>query len=183
MALFGRRTTTTDIPELQEYYAAKRANNSAGAWVLALISLIITVLLILGLFFGGRWLWRKVRGGEDRVVTTTQEASDQIEEGIESDTGVDTDNVAPDSTDNAADTNSTNNTTTPATNGTSTQPQTGQTGSTGASTTTPNTDEEIAAARASGNLPNSGPGDVVGIFVATTAAGYVVHRQRQLKRQ
>ncbi|MDQ2973703.1 MAG: hypothetical protein M3Q79_04480 [bacterium] len=181
MALFNRRKTTTDIPELQEYYAAKRANNSAGAWVLALISLVVTVLVILGLFFGGRWLWRTLTGNdEDKNVTTTQEAADQVEEGIESDTGVDASDAAQEASDAAREAANNAEEAVTDNNGTATQPSSGQTGSTGASTTTPNTDEEIAAARASGSLPNSGPGDVVSLFVVSTSIGYFYYRRKQL---
>ncbi len=55
MALFRKNKSkvTTNIPELQEYYANQKTESSARAWLLAVGSLLVTAALLVGLFFGG----------------------------------------------------------------------------------------------------------------------------------
>lgn len=63
-------------PELQEYYKTERRERLGIAWLLALATLFATVALVLGLFFGGRWLIRQI-GGEDKKPAATQTTQEQ----------------------------------------------------------------------------------------------------------
>jgi len=74
MALFRRKAKieAPDMPpELQTYYQAEKREKSWMAWALGLATLVVTILLALALFFGGRWIYRKVRN-EPAKVTTVQ---------------------------------------------------------------------------------------------------------------
>lgn len=69
--LFNRNKKTT-IAELEEYYANQRTNDSsARAWAMAVLSLLITIAVILALFFAGRWLWNVINDDDSATTTTT----------------------------------------------------------------------------------------------------------------
>ncbi len=57
----NRNVTTDNAPTgVQEYYQSERGERMGIAWLIALMSLVITVLVVLLVFFGGRWLYRKI---------------------------------------------------------------------------------------------------------------------------
>jgi hypothetical protein len=60
LKLFGRdsKTGKKTPPEIEEYYQAERRERVGIAWGLALATLVATVLLALGIFYGGRWAYR-----------------------------------------------------------------------------------------------------------------------------
>lgn len=62
---FWKNTHTSNrvLPEVDEYYAGEQ--RSAWAWMLALIALLIAVLFLLSLFWGGKWLYGKVTDKND----------------------------------------------------------------------------------------------------------------------
>lgn len=75
MAVFRRRNNQTNVPaEIQEYYQTERRERAGVAWLLALGTLLITVLLAVGLFFGSRWVYRKVVKNDK---PNTSESADQ----------------------------------------------------------------------------------------------------------
>ena len=60
-------------PELRKYYENGRRERTSVAWLLAFASLLVTVLVVLGVFFGGRWIYRKIANhGKSGQVSTTQ---------------------------------------------------------------------------------------------------------------
>ncbi len=72
MGLFGDNNKKT-IAELEEYYANRQSNGMA--WIMAFLSLLITVAVIAGLFFGGRWLYRTLTDNDNSAtVSSTEEA-------------------------------------------------------------------------------------------------------------
>lgn len=139
MALFRRKQTTTEIPELKEYYDAQKRENPAKAWLLAIISLLLTIGVVLAIFFGGRWLYRTLLD-ED----TPSNGSNQ------------TANQDTSSTDSAGD------------SGAGSQEEGGaahddESPTTGSSTLPGSNDDEAATTTpsttpATGALPNTGPG-------------------------
>jgi hypothetical protein len=146
---FKRNNTEPDIlpSEVKEYYQSERRERVGVAWLLALGTLILTLILASGLFFGGRWAYRKL-AGKDRTPVTTQEqpAEDTPASGTQGST----------------------------TNGQSSA--SGPTGTSSTSTSTPSgSGVAPASTTASGNLPNTGPGEVLGLATATTVAGTVAH--------
>jgi len=63
-------------PEVQEYYQAERRERMGLAWLVAFLTLVVTIAVVLGLFVGGRWVYRKV-ANDDKGANTGQTASDQ----------------------------------------------------------------------------------------------------------
>src|SRR3990167_1385362 len=57
-------------PEVQEYYKTERRERLGLAWLLALATLFATVAVVLGLFFGGRWVIRQIGGDDKKPVAT-----------------------------------------------------------------------------------------------------------------
>lgn len=76
---FNRRPkdeTEANVPEeVKEYYETERRERMGVAWLIAFGSLVATILIVLGLFFGGRWVYRKVAHKTTNKPTTTQTAS------------------------------------------------------------------------------------------------------------
>ncbi len=56
--------------EVNEYYDSQRRERVGVAVVLGIVALIVTLLIIVGLFFGGRFIYRKVTGNDNAAVTT-----------------------------------------------------------------------------------------------------------------
>lgn len=150
MALFNRRNKVDApevAPELQSYYKAENREKTWMAWLLGLGTLVVTILLALALFFGGRWAYRKIRN-EPAKVTTVQ--TDNGLEGI-------SEGSTPESTnsDDAPQSAPANNPTP------------------GASTPTPSS----STTTRSSDLPNTGPADTLAIFIAVSVLAYVAHRR------
>lgn len=139
--------------EIKEYYQTERRERVGVAWLLALGTLVLTLILATGLFFGGRWAYRKIAGTDKPANVSQTESSDQ------SDTQGETSSPTTTSTEDATGTSSAT-TSTP-----STAPQ--------ASSPTPAPQPTVAAN--STTLPNTGPGEVLGVFASVTAAGTVAH--------
>ena len=73
MKLFTRKPKLDSQlpPEIQAYAQAERRERVGMAWLVGIISLVVTVLVLALLFFGGRWLYRKIAGTESSTPTTT----------------------------------------------------------------------------------------------------------------
>lgn len=74
-ALFKRNDKTT-IAELEEYYANQNKRRSGTAWLMAFLSLLITIAIIVALFFAGRWIYRAIFDNNDASETGTSETSE-----------------------------------------------------------------------------------------------------------
>lgn len=72
--LFKRKEKTT-IAELEEYYANQNKRRSGMAWFMAFLSILITIVIIVGLFFAGRWLYRTIVDDDSSSDTTTSDTS------------------------------------------------------------------------------------------------------------
>lgn len=168
MARFGKKTTTTNIPELQEYYAAKRTESTGVAWLLAVISLLVTVVILVGLFFGGRWLYRVIKDKKtDTKKTTTSQPSNTTtaSEGGTSAT------ISGDATVTVPDTQ----------NGISSAITGSATPAQGVSPSqNPSTNTKAIAATT--NIPNTGSQGIAALFLVTTIAGAGAY-QLQLRKK
>jgi hypothetical protein len=62
MALFRRKKSESVQlpPEVQEYYQSERRERMGMTWLLAALTFVVTIVLAIGLFFGGRWAYRQV---------------------------------------------------------------------------------------------------------------------------
>lgn len=150
---FRRRQDVSAVPaEIQEYYQTERRERTGIAWLLALGTLIITIGLATLLFFGGRWAYRAIVDNSQETAQT-----DQGQEAPKAPEG-----SAPEKAETSTGTSSTN-TSTPSTPAPSTT-STPSSGTQGAATTP-----------AAGELPNTGAGDVIALFAATTVAASAAH--------
>lgn len=73
MKLFSRRKkVNSDLPpEIQAYAQAEHRERMGMAWLVGLVSLIVTVLILVGLYFGGQWVYRKI-AHKDQPTDTAQ---------------------------------------------------------------------------------------------------------------
>ncbi len=82
MKLFNRRKKDTSNlpPEIQAYAQAEHRERVGMAWLVGLVSLIVTVLVLAGLYFGGTWVYRKL-SQKDKTSSTAQTDKDRVAEG------------------------------------------------------------------------------------------------------
>lgn len=75
MALFNRRKKSDDVlpAEVREYYQAERREKTGVAWLLALVTLLVTFALAAALFFGGRWVYNTLFGDDKESTQTTSQ--------------------------------------------------------------------------------------------------------------
>src|SRR6185295_3724015 len=109
MAWFRRnKTQVNTIPELQEYYNAERRERSGLSWLLALVSVACAGLVVIGLVFGGKWLYRKLANNLDKNKTPTAQTenqpSNQPAQPAETDTSTSTDSTNSPTTETPATT-------------------------------------------------------------------------------
>ncbi len=175
MALFNRKKTQT-ISELEDYYANKR-NRSGMAWLMAFLSLLITVLVIAALFFGGRWLYRTISDSDNStdspvstVNTGTVATSNDRDDVIISDSQVDSSDSSSDTT-----TSTSEGTVSDEAASTSVPNTATNNGRTAGATTTPPS--------SSSQIPNTGAGELIILApLIAVIAGYLFSRNRQIQR-
>jgi cytoskeletal protein RodZ len=174
---FNRRKKVVEqqIPEeINEYYQAERRERTGVAWLLALGTLIVTLILAVGLFFGGRWVYRKVvKNDKPKQTSGIVSESPATTSPSDSSTSSGSNNQ---STSNSPSSSSAAPTTPGSSTGTSTPNS-----STTTPTTTANNSGTTQGAATTGSqnasLPNTGPSNnLVGIFVVTAVAGAIAHR-------
>jgi cytoskeletal protein RodZ len=174
MALFRRNTTedTTALPEeVNSYYQAENRERTWMAWLLALVTLAVTAIVIIGLFFGGRWVYRKVRHTpSSSTPSVTQKPAASTESNKpNSSPSPNTATTTPSTTPSPSTTSGTVNA---PTNPTPTP-----------TTTTPPPSTATSNSAAKTNLPNAGPGDTLAIFVVVTVLAYFAHRKFSVQKQ
>lgn len=153
---FRRNQNIDGVPqEIQDYYQSERREKAGIAWLLALGTLLTTIALAILLFFGGRWVYRKVanrNNGNTSQVTQqpTETTAPANEPDTQSGNGQEGANTG---------TSSTSTNTPSATNTPTAQNPGGQSQTRGATS----------------DLPNTGPGDVLAVFAITTAIGTATH--------
>jgi uncharacterized protein HemX len=81
---FSRKKTDQEVPqEIQEYYQAERRVRAGMAWLLAGVTLVVTLLLATGLFFGGRWAYRAIFNNDEEQTTQQEQGTDETSEANE----------------------------------------------------------------------------------------------------
>jgi len=71
MKLFNRNKGGENVPEeVKGYYQAERRERLWLAWLLAFATLVVTVFIVIGLSFGGRWAYRKIAHKDKKTDTT-----------------------------------------------------------------------------------------------------------------
>lgn len=150
MALFNRKNSNqpTIAPELQNYYETEKRDRTWMAWLLGFITLVVTILLAMAIYFGGRWVYRKL------VSTSPNSNTSQTDNGLK--------NI---STPSPPDTDP----------GTNTTPATSPTEPTDSSR---NENQPVATPGSNAaNLPSTGPADTIVIFAVVSVIAYISHRR------
>lgn len=186
MALGNRNQNNIDsVPqEVQEYYQSERRERSGVAWLLALGTLVITLLLAVGLFFGGRWLWQKISNDDpDPVVTSQTDTSapaatddNATDDGTASDDGA-TDGTSGTDSSDAATEETTDNDNTSTDGGAQTDGQ-------DAGTPTPSGEGDRAESDQSSEgkldesdeLADTGPTETAAVFFGAVIVGMIGYR-------
>lgn len=162
MAFYNRKKNNSVLPEVDEYYQAERRDNGLLAWLLALISVAIVVAILVGLYFGGRWIVDTLKS--DDTNTTSENIVGQGSD-ITVDGKPNESSTVNNSTDTPTDSNQ------------------GRVDAPVATTTPPAT----TPLTAEGNLPNTGPASVASIFIVVSiiagSGHYIVSRKRQLNQR
>ena len=157
MAFYNRKKNNSVLPEVDEYYQAERRDNGLLAWLLALISVAIVVAILVGLYFGGRWIVDTLKS--DDTNTTSENIVGQG-----NDVTVDGKPNESNTVDSSTDSNQ------------------GRVDAPVATTTPPVTTPQTTE----GNLPNTGPASVASIFIVVSiiagSGHYIVSRKRQLNQ-
>lgn len=183
MALFRRDKSASSpaVPEeVNNYYQAEKRDRTWMAWLLALLSLAVTTLIIMGLFFGGRWVYRKIRpNNQPSAPIAGNQTNESPASSPDNSTNSPAANTGPSQQEKEKEEQRKKEeeqrkkeeeqrkeqerarVNAPA-NPAPAAPTPGP-----ATTATPNTNS---------NLPDTGPGDVIAIFVLTSVAGAMVHR-------
>lgn len=105
---FSRKNQTADTsvpPEVQEYYQAEKRDRTGMAWLLAAATLIATVLLAIGLFYGGRWAYRTLFTDDNQTETRVDQDTENVDEAAGPSASQDAERdeqAAPDSNDEPA---------------------------------------------------------------------------------
>jgi cytoskeletal protein RodZ len=162
MAWFNRnKKSTIVLPELEKYYEAERRERTGLAWILAFVSVAGVALVLIGVFFGGRWTYRHFKNDKPSTVavieTENTTTTDQAESSKTPDTSKPVTTPAPVTT-----TTPTPSATTPAPTKTT-------------DTSTPK------ASSSTTQLTNTGPEDVAPAFMTATATGILLYRRKLAK--
>lgn len=169
MAIFRRnKTDQAGMPkEVQDYYKAEGRERTGVAWLLALGTLLITILVVLGLFMGGRWAFRQLKNNDDQPqVAVQEEAKDEASEQPSSS------GSSSSGSGSSSQSNTGNSSSQPA-------PANGSSGSqsSGGATSTQQGSSTTNSSSSNQNLANTGPGDTLAIFAAVSVLAYFTHRR------
>ena len=178
MALFKRDPKDSSVlPEIEKYYDAEKRERAGLAWLLAIASVAFVAALLIGVFFGGRWIYRKVTDTNTKSPVAVKPASDaaKTDTTTESSTTNSGSNANP-STNTPSASTPTPSTSTPTSTA---QPSTATTPNSTVPTPTPTT--TVTGAQSSTKLSNTGPESVIPVFIVTSVAGTILYRYK-LKR-
>lgn len=166
--LFKKQDKSNLPPEVEKYYQSEHRERVGLAWLIAFMTLILTVAIVIGLFFGGRWTYRKIAGNTNKPATPAQPVKP---------TSVSTSKPAPvpgpsgkpvsTSQSQAPPTNSSAPSTTTSTSSRRTN--------TPAHTTASHVTATTSTNKTAGKLSDTGPGDTLVLFIAVSLVGALGH--------
>ena len=98
MQLFKRKKSQTTLPpEVQAFATAERRERMGMAWLVGIVSLVVTILVVTGLFYGGRWVYRSLANRNKKATpVVTEPQSDDTKPNATSST--DSDSASQNST-------------------------------------------------------------------------------------
>ncbi len=141
--------------EVQQYYKSEQRERVGLAWLIAFASLILTVLIVLGLFYGGRWAWRKVANNDDNENVSTTQTKSPSESSVPNES-------------NKSESGSSSN---------GNNPSSSSSGSNDSNTNGSKSSGSTSGSNSSSsqNLSNTGPGNIAGAFVVAVVFGTILH--------
>lgn len=150
------KNPSSDVPpEVQNYYQAEKREKVGIAGLLALGTLLVTIVVAMGLFFGGRWVYRSLSNNDNKDGKQTAQQGTN-------------DNQNTNDGDKAADT--------PVS--TPSQPEKKPTPAPAPAPAPAETSSKSTTANS--DLPNTGPGDtlamVLGTVLVSTTVFYIKRR-------
>lgn len=84
-----RRNQKVILPEeVGEYYQSQKRERVGVAVILGVVALVITLVVASALFFGGRFIYRKIKGDSKPAPISIQQPGQQVESGDLSGNGV-----------------------------------------------------------------------------------------------
>lgn len=174
MAIYKRKKNDTKAvpPEVKQYYASEHRERVGLAWLIAFLSLIVTVLVVAGLFFGGRWAYRKIANSDNKPTT-----SDNLPKSQGSSQG----------NSDQSKSNDLQPATKPPTDSGEVSVDNGDNSSSNSPTGSNNSSNKRSKSTESGvpaetNMTDTGPGSTLTIFVAVSVLAYLIHWQYQKRR-
>jgi cytoskeletal protein RodZ len=179
--LFNRNKNKTTITELEEYYANQnqRKTRTGAAWFMALLSLLITIAVIVVLFFAGRWIYRTITNNDTETPATTSDQSESSTQLPNYDGDINAGNNEGSGV--ASDTNNDTAGTSSSTDNSGGQ-STGTVSNQAASTTESNADRIASTGPTTSEIPNTGSGDILLIVpIVAGLTGYAISLKRQNK--
>lgn len=143
--------------EVKEYYEGARQEHIGVAWLLAFVTLVVTIAVIGGLFGGGRWAYRKYIDNDkgNKIAQTSNNTKPQEQSDDTTEVTEDTEGPTPVSEP------------TPETPAPTPEP-------TPAPTPTPAPSKPSEPAKQ--DLADTGPGDTVAIFIGVTILSTTAHQ-------
>ena len=179
-----KREKNPTIAELENYYAGQRRTKRGpgAAWLMAILSLLVTLIIIAALYFGVRWIYRTFSDDTGNDVSISDIASDP-EFGEVRVGGTDepsTDDGEQSNEDRVADVLGGNSDSNDSSEGVVSDE---------AASTTRSNDSDVAGdtttivgAGATVELPNTGAGEqMIVLTIALVATGYIAARKFQLR--
>lgn len=164
MALFRRKKSSDS--DIDSYYASERRKRIGVAWLLGFVTLVLTVLLALAFFYGGRWVYRTVFDDDQPTSVTDQNnGQDQPSEESEND---ESNGLLDDITIDGSEDEATPSTDDPSgIIGSETEEEAGQDQA---------GDAENLPSSGPSELPSTGPEDLVSVFVAVAIIAGLAHK-------
>lgn len=157
---FGRkqREESTLPKEVEDYKASVRKQRVGIAWLLALATIAVTVVLTLVLYFAGRWVWQRFTQSEPTEVPTTQTQPQTVDQTTDS---------SEQATSDAADSGQAPTTAQP-------NPEPAQ---------LPGSDEPVQNTPSGARVPDTGPGDGIALFVVVSLLGMLIHNRISVAKE
>lgn len=170
-----QKNTSEVPPEVKQYYESEHRERVGLAWLVAFLSLIATVLIVAGLFFGGRWIYRKV--SNDNPPANVQTSESDKSESSNSNDQAESNNQSQSESNNDESSNSSN----PESESGSNQNE--------SSNNSTDTDQSITGTTdqaAPDQMADTGPGSTLAVFVAVSVVAMLGHsaylRRKQVNR-
>jgi len=168
-----KREKNPTIAELENYYAGQRTakRRSGPAWLMAVLSLLLTLAIVAGLYFGVRWIYRAVTDDTETETTLVNEPISPEFGDIQGNRDLNQSSSTSSSGEIPGESNNSEN-----------QNGEGTVSDEAVSTTRGSDTSSVAGTNAASELPDTGAGESLIIITSVlVATGYIAARKFQLR--